>query len=331
MARSFSLKHGNDTPRLIESLSIYSSMLTESLTDQLSQPVHGADRNQDLVQQADPTNESTLFPTLEEGITLLAINGGRGIPILQSVVVDHLLLNDGSAFWVDANGHATTTTLARIAPSPRLLNRIHVARGFTAYQHYAAVADLSTAVEKHASAPSTGGDISSTECTSHAQSPTSPSLIVVLAVDARYRDEDSLARSDSETLQARTLANLSAYASAYEIPVLVTRTATDEFTESIAAAADQHIECEQTKMGPRFVGDNFETLVYPVEGGTYYQTTFAYWQQLLAARAKHVGIEPAGMEPQPSTATNRDDITTTDVNPLSVDTLASTVGTTGGW
>lgn len=111
-------------------------MLTESLTDQLSQPVRGADRNQDLVQQADPTNESTLFPTLEEGITLLAINGGRGIPILQSVVVDHLLLNDGSAFWVDANGHAATTTLARIAPSPRLLNRIHVARGFTAYQPF---------------------------------------------------------------------------------------------------------------------------------------------------------------------------------------------------
>jgi hypothetical protein len=82
-------------------------------------------------------------------------------------------------------------------------------------------------------------------------------------------------------------------------------------------------------MGPRFVGDDFETLVYPVEGGTYYQTTFAYWQQLLAARAKHVGIEPAGMEPQPSTATNRDDITTTDVNPLSVDTLASTMETTG--
>jgi hypothetical protein len=306
-------------------------MPTKSSPDQLSPPVRGADRNHDLVQQADPASEPTLFPTLEEGITLIDISDSRGVPILQSVVVDHLLLNNGSAFWVDTNGHATTTTLARIAPSPRLLNRIHVARGFTAYQHYAAVADLSTAVEKHASAPSTGGDISSTECTSHAQSPTSPSLIVVLAVDARYRDEDSLARSDSETLQARTLAKLSAYASAYEIPVLVTRTATDEFTESIAAAADQHIECEQTKMGPRFVGDDFETLVYPVEGGTYYQTTFAYWQQLLAARAKHVGIEPSEVQPQPSTAANRDGIATTNMNAVGIDTLASTWEASGGW
>ncbi len=46
-------------------------------------------------------------------------------------------------------------------------------------------------------------------------------------------------------------------------------------------------------MGPRFVGNEFETLVYPVDDGAYYQTTFAYWRQLLATRATQVGIEPA--------------------------------------
>jgi len=70
-----------------------------------------------------------------------------GGSVLQSLVLDHLLLHNGPAFWVDANGHATTTTLAQIAPSHRLLNRIHVARGFTAYQHYGAVCDLPTADE----------------------------------------------------------------------------------------------------------------------------------------------------------------------------------------
>jgi hypothetical protein len=301
-------------------------MPTESLPDQPSPPVRGTDRNHDLVQQADPASEPTLFPTLEQGVTLLDITDSRGAPILQSVVVDHLLLNDGSAFWVDANGHATTTTLARIAPSRRLLNRIHVARGFTAYQHYAAVADLPTAVGKHGRTVSADGDSFNTESTSHAQSSKSPSLIVDPAVDARYRDEDSLAESDIGTLHARTLAQLSSYASEYEIPVLVTRTATDEFTEPIATAADQHIECKQTEMGPRFVGDDFETLVYPIDGSPYYQTTFAYWQQLLAVRAKHVGIEP-----QPSIADNGDGIATTDMNALGIDSLASTMETTGGW
>jgi len=62
--------------------------------------------------------------------------------------LDHLLLHDGPAFWVDANGHATTTTLAQIAPSQRLLNRIHVTRGFTAYQHYSAVCDLPAAANQ---------------------------------------------------------------------------------------------------------------------------------------------------------------------------------------
>ena len=293
-----------------------------------SRPVRGADRNQDLVEQADPTSETTLFPTLEEGITLLDISDNRGVPILQSVVVDHLLLNDGTAFWVDANGYATTTTLARIAPSRRLLNQIHVARGFTAYQHYAAVSDLSAARRQQNQTP-TGG--AKRDADSHGRTQSiKPSLIVVPAVDARYRDEDSLAESDGKTLQARTLAQLTSYASEYEIPILVTRTTTDEFTEPIAAAADQQIECEQTKMGPRFVGESFETLVYPVDSGSYYQTTFAYWQQLLAARAKHVGIEPAGIESQPSVA-DQDDISTTKVNSLSVDTLAATWGTTGGW
>ena len=307
-------------------------MPTNSPRDQppASQPIRGADRNQNLIEQADPASETTLFPTLEEGITLLDISESRGVPILQSVVVDHLLLNDGPAFWVDANGHATTTTLARIAPSRRLLNRIHVARGFTAYQHYAAVSNLSGTVEQPDRTTPTAESTMDPESHSHSQ-PTSPSLIVAPAVDARYRDEDSLAAGDSKTLQARTLAQLSTYASEYEIPILVTRTASDEFTNPIATAADQHIECEQTKMGPRFVGDDFETLVYPVDGGSYYQTTFAYWQQLLAARAKHVGIEPAGMEPEPSTTDSSDSITATEVSSLCVDTLASTWGTTGGW
>ena len=114
----------------------------------VDQPTRGAERNQALADRADPTTNEMLLPSLEDSITLLDAEGDRGVPILQSLVLDHLLLHDGSAFCVDANGHATTTTLARIAPSRRLLDRIHVARGFTAYQHYGAVCDLSTAVNQ---------------------------------------------------------------------------------------------------------------------------------------------------------------------------------------
>jgi len=88
---------------------------------------------------------------------------------------------------------------------------------------------------------------------------------------------------------------LATYADGYDIPVLVTRTKRNDFTASGVTAADHHLECEQTRMGPRVVGDGFETLVYPVDDGAYYQTTFAYWRQLLAARhAGRRGTDDAG-------------------------------------
>ena len=262
-------------------------------------PTRGADRNLGLADQRDPATEEMLLPSLDDGITLLDVDGGRGVPILQSLVLDHLLLHDGPAFWVDANGHATTTTLSQIAPSQRLLNRIHVARGFTAYQHYGTVCDLPTAVNEaiQTSTADTGAANRQAPGGNEDTSPHTPALIVVPAVDAQYRADDTLGETHAETLQARTLARLATYASGYDIPVLITRTEQNEFTEPVATIADHHLECEQTRMGPRIVGEDFETLIYPVDDGAYYQTTFAYWRQLLAARATQVGVEPTTPAP----------------------------------
>ncbi|WP_442905047.1 hypothetical protein [Haloarcula sp. CGMCC 1.2071] len=273
---------------------------TASLSKQVSvsHATRGADHNRDLIKQSDQGGENILLPSLEAGVTLLDIDGGRGVPVLQSLVLDHLLMHDGPAFWVDANGHATTTILARLTPSQRLLDRIHVARGFTAYQHYGAVCDLQTAVNQSIQKStaddgmhrhrSSGDDGESSQHT--------PSLIVVPAIDTLYRTDDTLGQRHAKTLQARTLAQVTTYAEGYDVPVLVTRTTTDTFTSPVETVADQHLKCEQTKLGPRFVGDEFETLVYPVENGTHYQTTFGYWRQLLAVRAwqgRQESVSPA--------------------------------------
>ena len=244
-----------------------------------------------------------LLPSLDDGITLLDVEGSRGVPILQSLVLDHLLLHDGPAFWVDANGHATTTTLAQIAPSQRLLDRIHVARGFTAYQHYGAVCDLPTAVNQSIQESTADTGLRGRQSTGRDEdsSPHTPSLIVAPAVDALYRADDTLGETHAKTLQARTLARLATYADGYDIPVLVTRNERNEFTEPVATVADHHLECEQTRMGPRVVGEDFETLVYPVDDGAYYQTTFAYWRQLLAARATQIGVDPTAPPASPPT------------------------------
>ena len=268
----------------------------------VDQPTRGAERNQTLADQTDPAPDEMLLPSLDDGITLLDVEGSRGVPILQSLFLDHLLLHDGPAFWVDANGHATTTTLARIAPSQRLLDRIHVARGFTAYQHYGAVCDLPAAVNQSIRESTANNHVRDRQpADSDDASPHTPSLIVAPAVDAQYRSDDTLGDRHADTLQARTLARLATYADGYDIPVLVTRSERTEFTESVATVADHHLECKQTRMGPRILGEDFETLVYPVDDGAYYQTTFAYWRQLLEARATQVGVEPT--TPAPSTST----------------------------
>ena len=87
-------------------------------------------------------------------------------------------------------------------------------------------------------------------------------------------------------------------------------------------------------MGPRFVGGDFETLVYPVADGGYYQTTFAYWQQVLAARATQVGLDSTRATPSTErtgdvglAVTTDGDSTTAGVQPLRD---AWTAASTGG-
>lgn len=268
------------------------------------QPTRGADRNRTVADDAD-TPDNMVLPTLEPGITLLDIDGDdRGVPVVQSLACDHLLMNDGPAFWVDTAGYATTTGLGRLAPSQRLVDRIHVARGFTAYQHYSILAELTTAIEGRC----------------HADGET-PSLIVAPAIDGQYRDTDTLAADDANTLLARGLAVLATAAEQYDIPVLCTRTTQDEIGTSVARAADHALECRHTDLGPRFVDEDFETRLYPAAGGGY-QTTLVYWRDVLRARASHVGVETPS-HPSAGSQTGTDDTPT-------VDPLADLGSTRGG-
>ncbi|ELZ20832.1 hypothetical protein C475_19573 [Halosimplex carlsbadense 2-9-1] len=234
------------------------------------------------------------MPSLAPGLTLLDIETDRNVPVVHALVCDHLLDADGPAFWVDAQGYATTATLSQIAPSRHLLDRIHVARGFTAYQHFSALADLPAAVNAHVKATTTDafrrhddetGDGEETQLT--------PGLIVAPAVDALYRADDTLGDAQRRRLLARGLARLRQYAEAYDVPVLCTRTEGDALTDPIEAAATHRYTCESTRMGPRITGEEFEPQWYPVAGGDAYQTTLAYWADLLAARAEGIGRQPA--------------------------------------
>jgi hypothetical protein len=248
-----------------------------------NRPERGADRNRRALATDDGLDP--VLPSLDDGVTLLDVDG-RGVPVVQSLALDHLLTESGPAFWVDTAGCARTTTLARVAPSWRLLERVQVARGFTPYQHHAAVSSIPDAI--------------ATSTESRDDDGSDPALLAAPVVDGRYRDADDLPGEHARQLLARTLARLRRYADAYDAPVLLTRMgdttaasgdATDDaFGAVVANAADHRLRCEQTPQGPRFVGDDeTETLVYPQPDGTL-QTTFAYWRTVLSQRASAAGV-----------------------------------------
>ncbi|WP_158057967.1 P-loop NTPase family protein [Halorussus halophilus] len=205
------------------------------------------------------TSPEPELPELQSGVHLLDMEGDdRVTGPLHSLVLDHLLLNDGSAVWVDAGGHAVTQSLASLAPSMRTLDRIHVARGFTPHQHYRLVERLPEQIDEETS------------------------LVVCPELDRLYRETETYA-DEGDELMLRALATVAGLARRHDIPVLVTRSTADSFSDPLAAASDETITVEQTKFGPRFSSEEFETLVYPMGNGVV-QTTIAFWQRVLEAR-----------------------------------------------
>lgn len=205
-----------------------------------------------------PPTEVPELPDLDPGLRLLESDTGT-TGALHSLVVDHVLRDGGDAYWVDSRGRARTRPLARLAPSRRVLERIDVARGFTAFQHYALVEAL-------------------------AEREADPALVVLPAIDYPYRADD-LRGDEGREMLVRAIATVAGVARRRDCPVLVTRVGDDEFATPVERAARGTIRVAETDHGPRFVGREFETLVYPRAEGSV-QTTFAFWERVLRARAR---------------------------------------------
>jgi hypothetical protein len=238
------------------------------------------------------------LPSLEDDVYLLEpdVAGSRCrrqavLRSLHALALDTALSAGGDVVWIDAQGHATTHTLSRVAPSERALDRVHVVRAFTTHQHHTLVEGIGRWLRGGTESPFGSPDTSR------------PAVLVCPALDALYR-EGELRDSDSRSLLVRALAVLGAIARDYDIPVLVTRTRDDDYTAPVEQMATA-IALEQTTFGPRFECPalEFETLVYPVDDGIV-QTTFAFWRDVLGARHPGLQAESESSQPaSPATAT----------------------------
>ncbi|WP_424001166.1 hypothetical protein ACOZ4I_15640 [Haloarcula salina] len=216
------------------------------------------------IRQATP---DASLPELEPGLTLLETPDPRSTALHQ-LALDTIQHVDGVAYWVDARNTSSSYTLHEMAPHRRILRRIRLARGFTAYQHFQIV----RRVVKQASAR--------TGC------------IILPNLASLYRDED-VPTHEAEPMLSAVLSALSEVADVYNIPVLVTDAAGDGLTEMVAEQVATSYECERTPMGYRFAGEDYETTVYWADG--YWQTTIPYWVDLLGVaeeQADTAGIGP---------------------------------------
>lgn len=213
---------------------------------------------------AGPPATPTL-PELDRGITLLdAETNTTGA--VQALTLDRVLLagadGESEGYWIGDGRHARTDGLHEIAPSPRVLDRLQVARAFTTNQHLQLLRTLGDRLTEGAE----------------------PVVCTLPGLDTHYRDGE-LAREDHEVF-CRALAELRGLVRDHDLTVLVTRSRRDEFTAPLERLAEHRLELTQTQFGPQFRdaerGEQ-ETLVYDCGDG-WVQTTLAYWQTVLAER-----------------------------------------------
>jgi len=218
--------------------------------------------------------EPTLLPTLSPGVTCLD-NPDSLVGPLHALVFDQLLETSGRGWWIDVGGYARTTSLRRLAPTRRTLDRLHVARAFTPYQQQTLVQTLP---QRFGSSDESDG----------------PSIVVCPAVDGLVATPGrDCGPETAQQLRMTVLATVSRIARDYDCPVLLTRTGTEsELQTAVGRAADRSLRCELTPHGPRFTGDGFETRLYPPDANGWSQTTLAYWADLLAARVDVTAHDP---------------------------------------
>lgn len=202
------------------------------------------------------TSQPPELPGLDDGIRLLETED-RARYAIHALVLDHALGEQSDVYWIDANSMASAHPLTKLAPSEHVLESVLVSRAQTSYQYFSLVEHVLEFLQADTA------------------------LLVATGFDRFYRDHDRGAE-DGQDAMLRSLARIAGAARDYDLPVLLTRCRSDEFSEPLETGAESVITYQETKMGPRFVGEDFETLVYPRRGG--FQTTLAYWQRILAAR-----------------------------------------------
>ncbi|MFW5959198.1 MAG: hypothetical protein ACOCQ3_04270 [Natronomonas sp.] len=83
-----------------------------------AKPAPGSERNRSLIERMTSPDGEVLLPPHDGRFSPLDVEGSRGVPVFQYLISDRYLLADGSAFCVDATGHASDRTAFTVPVGP---------------------------------------------------------------------------------------------------------------------------------------------------------------------------------------------------------------------
>lgn len=196
-------------------------------------------------------------PEIVRGINL--ISKPEKLPAFQALVAKELEGKKASAVWIDAKNESSTYAISSIG-SQELLEKVHVGRAFTPFQHNNLIQNLEDFIQDD------------TE------------LLVLPNVSFLYEDGQANAWEAKELFES-TWSKIKEVQEKYDLKVLTSLPPQyDGFDYILEAEKDNEIEVQPTDSGPRYDSDEYDHLVYHDSGGL--QTTIPFWRRKIKNQVK---------------------------------------------
>ncbi|PSG99079.1 MAG: hypothetical protein BRC29_03055 [Nanohaloarchaea archaeon SW_7_43_1] len=181
------------------------------------------------------------------------------LPVFQSLIAFELEKENTSAIWIDSKNESSTYALQSCG-SPKILEKVHIGRAFTPFQHHRLVNQLEDFINEN------------TE------------LLVLPNIDFHYLD-GQVKKWEAEELFQETWEKILKLQEENDLKVLVSLSSKNSgLSYAVICDSQNKIKVEATEQGWKYDSENFEQYTY--QDGREVQTTIPYWIQKTSEKSK---------------------------------------------
>ena len=196
-------------------------------------------------------------PEIVEGVNL--VRKPEKLPVFQALVAKEIEGKSASAVWIDAKNESSTYAISSIG-NQGLLEKVHVGRAFTPFQHNNLIQNLEEFIQDD------------TE------------LLVLPNVTFLYEDGQANEWEAKELFES-TWNKIKEVQERHDLKVLTSLPPRhDRFDYILEVEKDNEIEAQPTDSGLRYNSEEYDQLVYHDSGGL--QTTMPFWRRKIADQVK---------------------------------------------